>query len=78
MACYLADSGIKFGILRSCAVFGQTAEESVLINNIAYLVRKLPMFPLPEEGYYDMQFIHANDFAELTWKTILWQGPVSP
>jgi nucleoside-diphosphate-sugar epimerase len=46
----------------------------VLINNIAYLVKRFPVFPIPGDGEYVMQFIHAEDFADLTLKTILWRG----
>lgn len=41
-----------------------------MINNIAYLVKKVPFFPIPGDGKYIFQFVHVQDMAELIVKCI--------
>jgi nucleoside-diphosphate-sugar epimerase len=62
---YLKQSGLEWGIVKPCAIFGRTPEESILINNMAYLIKKFPFFPLPGDGNYHFQFVHAQDMAQL-------------
>jgi nucleoside-diphosphate-sugar epimerase len=62
---HLKNSGLKWGIVRPCAIFGRTVQESIMINNIAYLIRKFPVFPVPGDGNYYFQFVHAEDMARL-------------
>ena len=44
------------------AIFGK---EDILINNIAWLLRKMPIFPIFGYGSYRLQPIYVQDFAEL-------------
>jgi NADH dehydrogenase len=37
----------------------------ILINNIAYLLRRLPFFALPGDGSYGIQPVYVDDVAEL-------------
>lgn len=62
---HLRESGLGYGIVKPCAIFGRTPQESILVNNIAYLVRKFPLYPVPGNGNYHLQFVHAQDMAEL-------------
>jgi uncharacterized protein YbjT (DUF2867 family) len=55
-------SGLSYSILRPTIIY---AEEEVLINNITWLVRHFPVFPIPGNGEYRMQPIYAEDLAEL-------------
>ncbi len=57
----LADSGISHAILRPAVFFGG---RDVLINNIAWLLRRLPVFGIPA-GRYGLQPIHIDDMARL-------------
>ena len=59
---YLRDSGLSYSILRPAVLFG---EDGILINNIAWLLRKLPVFGIFGDGSYRMQPIHVDDLASL-------------
>jgi NADH dehydrogenase len=58
----VTDSGLSYAILRPTVIFG---DEDILINNIAWLVRKFPVFAIPGSGEYRLQPIFVEDFAEL-------------
>jgi NADH dehydrogenase len=55
-------SGLSYAIIRPTIVFG---EEEVLINNITWLLRKMPMFAVPGDGRYRLQPVHVGDVARL-------------
>ena len=55
-------SGLSYAILRPAVFFGG---RDVLINNIAWLLRRLPVFGVPGDGSYGVQPIHVRDFASL-------------
>ena len=79
----LADSGVPYTILRPAILFGG---DGVLINNIAWLLRHLPVFGVGGDGQYRVRGIHIDDLADLcaesahdTTDTILDAvGPESP
>jgi len=56
------DSGLSFAIIRPTLVY---ALEDILVNNIAYLLRRLPLFAIPGSGSYRLQPIYAGDLAEI-------------
>jgi len=56
------DSGLSYGILRPTVLVG---DEDILINNIAYLLRKIPIFFIPGDGSYGIQPVHVTDVARL-------------
>jgi NADH dehydrogenase len=58
----VVDSGMSYAILRPTVLFGK---EDVLINNIAWLLRKLPVFGLPGNGSYKLSPVYVDDLAEL-------------
>ncbi len=55
-------SGLSYAILRPTVIFGK---EDILINNIAYLLRRFPLFAIPGSGDYRVQPIFVEDLAEL-------------
>lgn len=55
-------SGLDYAILRPTVIFGT---EDILINNIAWLLRKFPVFPIAGTGTYRIQPIFAEDMASL-------------
>jgi uncharacterized protein YbjT (DUF2867 family) len=61
----LRTSGISHAILRPAVLFGDTPEESILINNIAWMLRRLPVLGMFGKGDYRLQPIHVDDFADL-------------
>jgi NADH dehydrogenase len=58
----LAESGMSHAILRPTVLFG---DEDILINNIAWLLRRLPVFGVFGSGEYRLQPIFVDDLAEL-------------
>jgi NADH dehydrogenase len=56
------DSGMSYAILRPTVLFGK---EDILINNIAWLLRRLPFFGLPGDSSYKLSPIYVDDLAEL-------------
>ena len=61
------DSGISYAILRPTVLVG---DEDILINNIAYLLRRFPLFLLPGNGSYRLQPVHVDDVAALAVEAI--------
>jgi NADH dehydrogenase len=55
-------SGLSHAIVRPTLLFG---EGDVLINNIAWLLRHLPVFAIPGDGRYRLQPMHVKDHARL-------------
>ena len=56
------DSGMGYAILRPTVLVG---DEDILINNIAFLLRRFPFFALPGDGSYKLQPVYVDDLAEL-------------
>ena len=59
-------SGLSYAIVRPTLLFG---EGDVLINNIAWLLRHLPVFGIPGDGRYRLQPMHVHDHAALLVET---------
>lgn len=58
----LADSGISHAILRPSVLFGK---EDILINNIAWALRRLSVFGVFGSGEYRLQPIYVDDMAAI-------------
>jgi len=58
----LMQSGLSYAILRPTVLFGL---EDILINNIAYLLRRFPAFAVPGNGNYPIQPIFVDDLAKV-------------
>jgi uncharacterized protein YbjT (DUF2867 family) len=56
------ESGMTYAILRPTVLVG---DEDILINNIAFLLRRFPFFVLPGDGSYRLQPIYVDDLAKL-------------
>jgi uncharacterized protein YbjT (DUF2867 family) len=61
----LMASGISYAILRPTVLFGK---EDILINNIAWALRHLPVFGIFGDGQYRVQPIYVEDLADLAVK----------
>jgi uncharacterized protein YbjT (DUF2867 family) len=61
----LADSGVPYAIARPAILFGG---DGVLINNIAWLLRRVPVFAVGGRGDYRVRGIHVDDLARLCLK----------
>lgn len=55
-------SGMSYAIVRPTVIFGT---EDILINNIAWFVRHLPVFGIPGDGRYGVRPIYVEDMARL-------------
>ena len=58
----LTESGLSHAILRPAVLFGK---EDILINNIAWCLRRLPVFGVFGDGQYKLQPIFVDDLAKL-------------
>lgn len=58
----LAASGIPHSIIRPTLVFGA---EDILVNNMAWLMRKFPVFPVFGDGGYRVQPVFVEDLAQI-------------
>lgn len=61
------DSGMSYAILRPTVLFGK---EDILINNIAWLLRRFPLFGLPGDGSYRLSPIYVDDLAEMAVEAV--------
>ncbi|MGO9753727.1 MAG: SDR family oxidoreductase [Solirubrobacteraceae bacterium] len=59
----LAKSGVHYAIVRPTWIFG--GERDVLANNIAWILRRMPVFALPGSGRYPVQPVHIDDLARI-------------
>ena len=54
-------SGLSYAIVRPTLLFGHG---DVLINNIAWFLRHLPVFGIPGDGHYRLQPVFVEDYAD--------------
>jgi uncharacterized protein YbjT (DUF2867 family) len=54
-------SGLSYAIIRPTLLFGHG---DVLINNISWFIRHLPVFGIPGEGQYRLQPVFVEDYAD--------------
>jgi nucleoside-diphosphate-sugar epimerase len=58
----LAETALPYAIVRPAILFG---DDGVLVNNIAWLLRRLPLFAIGGRGEYRIRAIHVDDLARL-------------
>lgn len=58
----LKESGVSYAIVRPTVVYGR---EDVLINNIAWLLRHIPVFVIAGSGAYRVRPVHVDDVARI-------------
>ena len=58
----LRNLGVSYAILRPTVLY---SVEDILLNNIAWTVRKFPIVPLPGSGKYGIQPVFVEDLAKL-------------
>ncbi len=56
------ESGMSYAILRPTLIYGA---EDILINNIAWLLRRFPVFFQIGDGQYSLQPVYVDDLAEV-------------
>src|SRR5260370_28185916 len=58
----IIDSTLSYAIIRPTVIFG---DEDIFINNIAWLLRHFPLFPLFGSGDYRLQPVYVEDMTDL-------------
>lgn len=58
----LAGLGLAYAIVRPTVTFGPG---DILVNNLAWTLRRLPLFGIPGDGRYPIQPVHIDDIADL-------------
>ncbi|MFA0743019.1 MAG: hypothetical protein DFNUSKGM_003152 [Candidatus Fervidibacter sacchari] len=58
----IRNSSLSYGIIRPTVLFG---EGDILLNNIAYFLRRFPIFVVPGKGDYQLQPVFVDDVAAL-------------
>lgn len=64
-------SGMSYALLRPTVLFGG---RDILINNIAWCLRRFPLFAIPGDGAYRLQPVHVEDVAELAVRAASGSG----
>jgi len=67
----ISSSGISHAIVRPALIFGSG---DILINNIAWLLRKFPFFAIPGAGDYRLQPVFAEDLARIAVEAAAQSG----
>ena len=55
-------SGLRYAIVRPALIFGK---EDILINNMAWALRRFPVFPIHGSGEYQLQPVFVEDVARI-------------
>ena len=58
----ITQSKLSYAIIRPTVIFGP---EGILINNIAWLLRRFPIFAIPGSGDYQIQPVFVEDVAKI-------------
>lgn len=56
------EAGMSWAIVRPTLIFGP---DDVLVNNLAWTLRRVPVFAVPGSGEFRLQPVHVEDVAEL-------------
>ncbi len=68
----LAETGLPYSIVRPTWVYG--GDRDVLANNIAWILRHMPLFALPGDGEYPVQPVHVEDLARICVEAARFTG----
>ncbi len=58
----ITGSNLSYAIIRPTLIFG---DEDILLHNIAWLLRRFPLFPIAGNGQYRVQPVYVEDLAGL-------------
>jgi len=71
---HIRESGLAYAIIRPTVIFGR---EDILINNIAWFLRRFPVFPIAGRGDYPLQPVFVDDAARLAVESAAADGDVA-
>jgi uncharacterized protein YbjT (DUF2867 family) len=60
-------SGVSYAILRPTLIYGR---EDILLNNIAWLLRRFPLFAQIGDGQYRVQPVYVDDLAQVATRSV--------
>ncbi|MFL5719692.1 MAG: SDR family oxidoreductase, partial [Chloroflexota bacterium] len=55
-------SGLEWSIVRPTLTYGP---DDILVNNMAWALRRLPVYGMPGDGHYPIQPVHVDDVARI-------------
>jgi NADH dehydrogenase len=67
-------SGLSYAIVRPTVLFGG---DDILINNLAWLLRRFPVFAIPGDGRYRLRPVATADLADLCVRLAAEPGDVT-
>lgn len=70
----LGEAGVPFSIVRPTWIFG--GDHEILANNIAWILRRMPLFPVPGDGRYLVQPVHVEDLTRICLEAARADGDV--
>jgi uncharacterized protein YbjT (DUF2867 family) len=59
----LDEVGLSYSVVRPTWIFG--GEHEILANNIAWILRRMPVFAIPGDGRYSVQPVHIDDLVRI-------------
>ena len=59
----LDEVGLSYSVVRPTWIFG--GEHEILANNIAWILRHMPIFAIPGNGHYAVQPVHIDDLVHI-------------
>lgn len=62
------ESGLRWAIVRPTLIFGPG---DILVNNIAWLLRRMPAFLIPGSGEYRVQPVSGDDVADIAMQVAM-------
>ena len=71
---HIRNSGLAYSLIRPTVIFGR---EDILINNIAWFLRRFPVFPVAGRGGYPLQPVFVEDVARLAVNSASTDGNVT-
>lgn len=66
-------SGLEWSIVRPTLLFGR---DDILLNNLAWALRRLPVYGIPGLGRYRLQPIHVDDVARICVEAARAEGGI--
>jgi NADH dehydrogenase len=70
----LAEVGVPYSVVRPTWIFG--GEDEILANNIAWILRHMPVFAIPGDGRYSVQPVHIDDLVQICLDAARAEGDV--
>jgi NADH dehydrogenase len=67
-------TGVPYSVVRPTWIFG--GDNEILANNIAWILRRMPVFAIPGNGRYPVQPVHIDDLVQICLEAAAADGNV--